>query len=159
MAKSMAIAMAKTFAEVAGMEVVPAGTTEMLTKFQEATAAMQKSITSGAGKDDAAVNSAQPLLDDVIALAGDAKAPDTEQIVKDGKAPGVTHNPDILRGTPFDGSADTDSILTGTPFAGSADVQGIVSGTPAQKSYGRGYGRGKVWKARAGKRAAAGLFA
>lgn len=132
MAKSMMATMAKTFADAAGMEVVPAGTTEMLEKFQQAAEAAAKSIAAGAGGDDAPVNSAQAHLDEMISMA--SQSPKTDKVVGDGKAPDVAQGADILRGTPFTGSADAMTILSGTPFAGSVDTAGIVSGTPAQKS-------------------------
>ena len=132
MAKSVAMVMAKAFADAAGVEVVPAGTTAMLEKFRQAASAAAKSITDGAGVDDAPVHGAVARLDEMIAMA--AQAPKTDKVVNDGANPDITIQPDILRGTPFAGSVDAGTVLMGTPFAGSVDTVGIVSGTPAQKS-------------------------
>lgn len=132
MANSMMTAMAKTFADAAGLEVVPAGTTEMLAKLEQASAAMSKSIAGGAGADDDPVHGAVTRLDEMISMA--ANAPKTEKVVGDGKAPDMAEQADVLRGTPFDGSADATTILAGMPFAGSVDLAAIVSGSPAQKS-------------------------
>ncbi len=120
-----------SLANAAGLEVVPSGTLDALKKIREAIDITEKSIAGGPGAaDDDPVQAVYRLLNNVISQP--PRAPSTPRPARTPGADSHDEQPNVLKGTPFDGSVRITE--EGTPFPGSHDERGVTYGTPAVKN-------------------------